>query len=327
MLRAAPPRRAGSANAAAKLILLGEHAVVYGHPALAVPLTKPTARAMVRLTAPGRPITVELEDFGVRWSRGRRASRRTAPFAKIVQAALRECPSVAPSGWKLVVRSKIPCGCGLGSGAAVASAAFRAIFRFFGVRADPRTLSNMVYEIEKLHHGTPSGIDNTVIAMGRPVLFRKDSGWRFLAAPKRRFSIIVGHTGTSHRTADVVADVAKARAAAPAAYDAVFREIGGIARRGAAAFQKGRFAELGRLMDRNQTLLERIGVSSPKIDRLVAAARKAGALGAKLSGAGRGGCMAAITDDPACARRVRGALRSAGAPLAVVTEVMDHGAA
>ena len=316
--------RCESADAASKLILLGEHAVVYGEAALAVPLTKPKARARVCPAAPGRPVAVELKDYAVRWDGTPPPPPEAESFARIIRAAVKRFPTVPAQGWKLSVRSQIPSGCGLGSGTAVTAAAFRAIFRYFRVPHTPQLISELVYEIEKLHHGTPSGIDNTVIALGRPILFRKGDPARFLAAPRSRGFLVVGHTGKRHRTSEIVAEVARARGLDPVRYDAIFRDIGRLAGPGAEAFQSGRWSELGRLMDRNQELLEGLGVSSPELDALIGAARSAGVLGAKLSGAGRGGCMAALTDDPSIAKRAERALKAAGAAATFLTEVGDH---
>ncbi|MCX5793989.1 MAG: mevalonate kinase [Elusimicrobia bacterium] len=316
--------RCESAEAASKLILLGEHAVVYGEAALAVPLKDPRAQAKVCQAAPSQAVAVELTDYDIRWDGMSAPPPEAESFSRIIQAAVRRFPVVPTRGWKLSVRSEIPSGCGLGSGTAVTAAAFRAIFRYFRVPYTPQVLSELVYEIEKLHHGKPSGIDNTVIALGRPILFRKGTPARFLSAPRTRGFLVVGHTGKRHRTAEIVAEVARARGTNPARYDALFKDIGRLAGPGAEAFQAGRWSELGRLMDRNQELLISLGVSSPELDALVGAARSAGALGAKLSGAGRGGCMAALTDDPLCAKRAQRALKAAGAAATFLTEVSDH---
>ena len=317
--------RRESAEAASKLILLGEHAVVYGETALAVPLKRPKATAAVSQAAGGRPVAVELQDYQLRWDGTPPAPPEVEPFVRVIRAAIKRFPAVLAQGWKLSVASQIPRGCGLGSGTAVTAAAFRAIFAYFKVPHTPQVLSELVYEIEKLHHGTPSGIDNTVIAMGRPILFRRGEPARFLTAPPSRCFLVVGHTGRRHRTSEIVAEVARARGADPVRYDALFRDIGRLAGPGAEAFQAGRWAELGRLMDRNLELLESLGVSSPELGALVAAARSAGVLGAKLSGAGRGGCMAALTDDPSTAKRAQRALKAAGAAATFLTEVGDHG--
>ncbi|MCX5790261.1 MAG: mevalonate kinase [Elusimicrobia bacterium] len=316
----------GAADAASKLILLGEHAVVYGECALAIPLRRPRAEAAVSGALPGRPVAIELEDFGIRWDgRKRPVPPEVRSFVRIIAAAAERFPQIPARGWKMSVRSQIPSGCGLGSGTAVSAAAFRAIFRYFRVPYTERTVSELVYEIEKLHHGNPSGIDNTVISMNRPILFRRGAAPRVITVPRKSCFFIVGHTGKRHSTAAVVAAVARARSGRRAEYDAIFRSIGRLSKRGARAFEQGHWRELGKLMDRNQELLKRLGVSSPELDALVGAARSAGTLGAKLSGAGRGGCMAALTTDPACARRARRALQAAGAVATFVTRISNHG--
>ncbi|MBI5240730.1 MAG: mevalonate kinase [Elusimicrobia bacterium] len=315
--------RRESAEASSKLILLGEHAVVYGQTALAVPLKDPRARATVAQDSRSRSVAVELKDLGVRWDGASPAPPEAEPFARAIRAAVKRSAAVPAQGWKLSVRSSIPAGCGLGSGTAVAAAAFRAIFSYFSVPHTPQVISELVYEIEKLHHGTPSGIDNTVIALGRPILFKRGEPARFLKAPRSRGFLVVGHTGRRHRTSEIVAEVARARGKDPARYDALFRDIGVLSGPGAEAFQAGRWQELGRLMDRNQELLDDLGVSSRELDVLVDAARSAGALGAKLSGAGRGGCMAALCGDAAGAERAEKALKAAGAAATFVTEVSD----
>jgi len=309
------------ARAPSKLILLGEHSVVYGHPAVAVPLRSPMAEAEA-VRAEG-PVRVDLEDLCLSWTVGKKPEgRELEAAARIVELA-----GVPRTGWRLSVRSKIPLGCGMGSGAAVATAAFRAIFGCFGIACAPDRLSGLVYEVERLHHGSPSGIDNTVVAMERPVLFTKGKPPVFLSLPEEPCRLVVGYTGIRHRTAEVVADVARSRSSDPASFDAMFSEMGAVARQGAQALRKGDLRELGGLMDRNQGLLARIGVSSPELDRLIAAARSAGALGAKLSGAGRGGCMVALADGPELAGRLRAALEAAGAAMAMESEALEaeHG--
>ena len=129
----------------------------------------------------------------------------------------------------------------------------------------------------------------------------------------------MGYSGIRHKTREVVGDVRKAWTADKAAYDAIFEEIGQGTRDGAKAFEAADWRALGALMDRNQTLLERMGVSCEKLETLILAARKAGALGAKLSGAGRGGCMVALAEDAEQARRLQAAIEQAGATLCITS--------
>jgi mevalonate kinase len=316
---------AATGVAPAKLILLGEHSVVYGHPAIAVPLERLCAEATVSATLSDEPIAVELDDFSFSWSAGEPApSDETGPFAKLLVLATAQ-NAVRDRGWKLKVRSRIPIGCGLGSSASVSAASFKAIFRAFGVECTPDQLSECVYETERILHGTPSGIDNTVVALERPVLFRKGTKPEFLATSETQAFLVVGYTGIRHKTRQVVGDVAKARESDRAGYDAVFGQMGQCTLEGVKALEKGDWPALGELMDRNQALLERIDVSSPELEKLIGAARQAGALGAKLSVAGRGGCMVALIDDPERAERLQESLERAGAALSIRTPVPRGG--
>lgn len=310
-------------KAPSKLILLGEHSVVYGQPAIAVPLRRPSAEALAHKTSSGSPAVLCLRDFDLDWSPGEDDSApEIRPFAELLKALRARHSEIPEKGWKLEVRSDIPIGCGLGSGAAVSVAAVGALCACHGLGCGRRAASELAYEAEKVHHGTPSGVDNTVIAMGRPVLFKKGSEPELVDPPRAPVHLVVGYTGRRHKTSEVVSDVAKAREADAPKYDAIFSEMGRIARDGLSAFRLGRFPDLGRLMDCNQGLLELIGVSSPELKKLITAARAAGALGAKLSGAGRGGCMAALAADGESARRIRGALEAAGASKAFTTGIL-----
>lgn len=315
--------RSEKATAPSKVILLGEHGAVYGHPAVAIPLREPSAQASVTFTGDGQPYRIELPDLGAQWSYGdAQMPPEILPFAKIIDLAReRHGRSIITTGWTLRVSSAIPTGCGLGSSAAVSAAALKAVFRYFGIEVKAQTLSELVFETEKIHHGTPSGIDNTVIAMGMPILFRKGRGAECLDAPEEPLFLVIGYTGIRHSTRGVIAEVARARAAEPAKFDALFSRIGELALKGAEALPHGHAGELGVLMNESQELLRQLGVSCAELETMIGAARAAGALGAKLTGAGRGGCMVAITDGTDSAEAVRAAVSAAGSKLTVVTGI------
>jgi len=331
--------------APAKLILLGEHAVVYGEPAIAVPLKQLCAEAAVSVAPADEPVSVALEDFeqhsgdmitnpgGGVWgtpfqippginmvSPDFLASPEAAPFLRLLQLATAD-GRVPGKGWRMQVRSRIPIGCGLGSSAAVCAACFRAIHSAFDIACTPEQLAKHVYETERLLHGTPSGIDNTVVALGRPVLFQQGKKLELLQTPPAEGFLVVGYTGARHSTREIVGDVRKAWEADKATYDALFEDVGQLTRDGVEAFQAADWKALGALMDRNQTLLERMGVSSEDLEKLIQAAREAGALGAKLSGAGRGGCMVALAGDAEQAKRLQTAMEQAGAKLSIGTGI------
>jgi mevalonate kinase len=326
--------KSATQTAPAKLILLGEHAVVYGQPAIAVPLRQLCAEATVAPAPADEPVSVVLEDFNSRWPiPGQESPIRNpqspisnpqsddcGPFVRLLELATAD-GSIPKRGWSLRVRSRIPIGCGLGSSAAVCAASFRAIHTAFGIACTPEQLAERVYETERIMHGTPSGIDNTVIALERPVVFQRGSEIRLLQTPASPAFLVVGYSGIRHQTREVVGDVRKSWTADKATFDALFDEIGQGTRKGADAYEAGDWPALGALMDRNQTWLERMGVSCDKLETLVHSARNAGALGAKLSGAGRGGCMVALAADAEQAGRLQAALEQAGAALSITSGI------
>jgi mevalonate kinase len=208
---------------------------------------------------------------------------------------------------------------GLGSGAAVSVALVRAFSAFLGHPLDDRRVSDLAFEIDKLYHGTPSGIDNTVITFNLPVFFTRGRPVETIpvATP---FTIVIGDTGIASPTARVVGDVRSLWQASPDRYEQLFDAAGRIAQAARQAIEDGRPQAMGPLMDENHALLQAMGVSSPELDRLVEAARQAGALGAKLSGGGRGGNMIALVE-ASSAEGVAQALESQGATHTLITHV------
>ena len=309
-----------TAQACGKVILFGEHAVVYGQPAIAVPVTEVRATASVVRAGAGEGITVVARDLNLILGLGSPTQKEGArPLECTVCNTLDRIGIREGQDLLIEVRSTIPIARGMGSGAAVATAMVRALSTHFDAGLKASDVSELVYRTEVLHHGTPSGIDNSVIAFERPVYFIKDAG----PCPfevGRPFSLIVADTGVSSATREVVGDVRRARLADPERYDGLFAEMGTLARAAREAMVDGALEAIGPLMTRNQDLLEDIRVSSPEIEKLVGAARDAGALGAKLSGAGRGGNVIALVS-PSERQRVATALSAAGAVRVISTRV------
>jgi mevalonate kinase len=180
-------------------------------------------------------------------------------------------------------------------------------------------VNELVFEIEKLHHGTPSGIDNTVITYAMPVYFIKGQPVETFSVGKP-FTIVIGDTGIPALTKESVGDVRRLWLNDTSTFEGLFNEIGQIASSARRSIEDRTPELLGDLMDQNHSLLQALTVSSPELDQLVLAARKAGAMGAKLSGGGRGGNMIALVD-PAKAESVARALMSAGAKSTIITEI------
>lgn len=218
-----------------------------------------------------------------------------------------------------MLRSELPIAGGLGSGAAVSAALMRAIFQWAGRFPDPELISALVYEVEKLHHGTPSGIDNTVIAYERPIRFVRGQPPVFLSIA-RPFTLIIADSGIPSPTRETVAAVRAGWERERERYERLFDAIAALVQEAEACLASGRIEELGPLMDANHRLLGELGVSSPILDDLARAARGAGALGAKLTGGGRGGNLIALVR-PEQAETVARALRAAGARATYRTEI------
>jgi mevalonate kinase len=312
-------------SAPAKLILCGEHAVVYGRPAIALPLGDMRARAVVEAGTEGSGLRIGAPDIGRAWAV---AEAPDNPLSELVLATLARIMGAASlPDLVITLRSEIPIASGMGSGAAVATALVRGLAAYFGTELPADQISALVYNSERRYHGTPSGIDNTVIAYERPVWFQKQYGGASvpaatvepitIAAP---LTLLIADTGVRSATRLPVGEVRGRRQAEPARYEALFDRIGAIVVQVRAALAQGEKAALGPLLNANQELLEVIGVSSPALGRLVAAARNAGALGAKLSGAGWGGVMLALVEVEHAA--VADALRAAGATRVLATTVV-----
>jgi mevalonate kinase len=304
------------ASAPGKAILLGEHAVVYGQPAIAVPVSQVRATASVEPAPSGSGLTVVALDTGESVTLS--AAPAGNPLAAAARLVLNHAGASQPDAI-LTISSTVPIAGGLGSGAAVSTALVRALAGFLGVPLQPDQVSELVFEVEKLHHGTPSGIDNTVVAHEQPVYFVSGRPPERLAVGAR-LNLLIADTGTPSSTKRVVGDVRKAWQSGPARHDALFDQIGEAVNSGRRALEAGDLAELGALMDLNQGLLDTLGVSCDELDRLVEAARFADALGAKLSGAGRGGNMIALVEEE-LVEQVGQALSEAGATKVIHTTV------
>ncbi len=304
-------------NAPGKIILFGEHAVVYGRPAIAVPVNEVQAQARVEPGPVGQGTVIVASDLD------RRILLREAAdddaLARVVRLTLEVVKSGHDPDVTIAISSTIPIARGMGSGAAVSTAIVRALARHFDYWLPSRVISDLVYQTEVLYHGTPSGIDNTVVAFEKPIYFVKDEGWEvfWVGTP---FLLAIADTGIESSTREVVGDLGRRYQANPGRYGRCFDRIGEIANAGRAAIEHGRRQVLGQLMDENHVRLQELGVSCPELDRLVVAAREGGALGAKLSGAGWGGNMIALVTE-VTRGRVDLMLRLAGATRVIVTEV------
>jgi len=306
-----------SSCAPGKIILFGEHAVVYGRPALAVPVLEVQACAQV---AQGTSGGIRISSAEVGLDADLNALPADHPLAAVVHNLLFSLGVTPFPALDIHITSTIPVASGLGSGAAVSVALVRALSEYLGHPLSDELVNAFAFEIEKLHHGSPSGIDNTVITYARPVYFIKGLAPERLAVEKP-FTLVIGDTGIPAPTKESVAGLRRLWESDRGRWEAVFDEVGSIVEQAREETKSGRPGNMGGLMDRNHRLLQEMTVSSPELDGLVEAARAAGALGAKMSGGGRGGNMIALAGAEQ-AGAVAEALRRAGAKRVIVSTVM-----
>lgn len=315
-----------TASAPGKIILFGEHAVVYGRPALAVPVTQVQAQATAEKTGAeagenwADSVLIQAPDIGLSSPLSRLlADSSPHPLATVIEKTLQRLGIDLPAAFRVTIHSSIPVASGLGSGAAVSVAIIRALAELFARPLPVEQVNELAYEIEKLHHGTPSGIDNTVITYAKPVYFVRGQPIETFSVAQP-FSLVIADTGIAAPTRESVGDLRKLWQADPGRWEAVFEQVGEIVRQARQAIESGETVRLGPLMDANQALLQEMTVSSPELERLVLAANAAGAEGAKLSGGGRGGNMIALVQ-PHSAESVASALKAAGAKQTIITTI------
>lgn len=290
-------------SACAKIILCGEHAVVYGQPAIAVPISD--LRVTVT-TAPAEQLTFTLVDTGMQIA-GLDADTAITQIARLTLETLNiPAPKVA-----LHITSTIPVASGLGSGAALSAAIVRILCQISGKILPDETVNRLVYEVEKMHHGTPSGIDNTVIVYECPIYFVRGQDIRFITVDSP-LHFVIADTGIPAPTKLSVGDVRRLYESEPERIRPIIESIGTLVEQIDKQLVTGDIATMGSLLTQNHQLLQQLTVSSPELDYLVNAALQAGAAGAKLSGGGRGGNMLALVT-PETLSPVKEALHKAGA--------------
>lgn len=304
-------------KAPGKIILFGEHAVVYGQPAIAIPVTRvnATVRIFPNLDSDQADIRLQAPDIGID------ADLESLPSDHPLETAIRltmgelQLDRIPPLTLQLT--STIPLSAGMGSSAATAVAIIRALSAYLGKPLPPDVVSALAYEVEKIHHGNPSGIDNNVIAYQQPVYYKREHAIEFLTIEKPTHWLIAD-TGETTPTLETVSAVQKLLTNDPVGYGDIIQKIGSIVQTARSALIAGDLPGLGQLLDENQRLLEELEVSSTKLDILINAARNAGAAGAKLSGGGRGGNMIALVTEENISA-VESALIEAGAKRTITT--------
>jgi hydroxymethylglutaryl-CoA reductase len=274
-MRAAVPTRPASGRAPGKVILLGEHAVVYGRTAIAGSID----RQVVVRVRPGAASSV-----------GRDA--RTAAVVRRAGALL----DLDTAALDVAIASDLPIAVGLGSSAALSVALVRALARHAGRALDAAAVCAAALELEKLFHGFPSGVDNTAATYGGLITFRC-GGIPSRLVPPAPLRLVIALGRAPRRTYATVTALRERQQSDAQRHDALFDAIDALARQAEVAIAAGQLALLGQLMCCNHELLRELGVSTDELDAMVDLAGTAGALGAKLTGGGGGGAVACLPED------------------------------
>jgi hydroxymethylglutaryl-CoA reductase len=292
-----------------KIILLGEHAVVYGRHAIAAPL--PLAiRARVEDASPSQGTTLLIPRWGIQQRLQHPSANHPGSFLQSL-TMLVDRLGIGDRALNVQVFPNVPRAMGLGASAALAVAVIRALDRHCQLKLAEADICGLAYECEKIAHGTPSGVDNTVATYGQAVLYRRgDPPLVETLRLQQPLPLVVGLTGTESLTAKMVARVRRAWERNKDLYERIFDEIDRLALQALKSLQSQDLEQLGELMNVCQGQLNALQVSSRDIEELLQIARENGAIGAKLTGGGGGGSMIALCPDGGA--RVIEAMRNAG---------------
>ncbi|MFZ4828354.1 MAG: mevalonate kinase [Phototrophicaceae bacterium] len=286
-------------TAPAKIILCGEHAVVYDSPAIAIPVSE--LKTTAKLEETNEHFKIILED-----TQETLTEYDEHPFIYLVKEMYnsKQLPNV-----QVRVSSEIPISSGLGSGASVASAI--ALLLGGVLSYDYANINEFVYQTEKHFHGQPSGIDNTVIVYQKPVYYRRHHPMEFIEAHTTLY-FVIADTGIPAPTKQAVALVRSLYEADQLGVSQILSRITALVEQAKTAISNGDLPVLGEILSQNHHQLQLLSLSTPLLDQLVRVALDHGALGAKLSGGGMGGNMIALVR-PEEIEPIRKALLNAGA--------------
>ena len=299
----------GKGSGYGKVILFGEHFVVHGVPGI-VSAIDSTTDSEVKKAAKGINVKDERKT-----AKGYSEEKRVQQLESIdrMVKAMGVDPKIALDIW---IGGTLPGFSGLGASAASSVAIARAIAQELGMKISEEKINQAAYEAEKAYAGNPSGIDNTAATYGGLMWFKKNmGGGQDLVerlAIETPVEIVIGSTGKVANTKAMVEGVAERKNKNPQKYNSIFKRAEELAYEGRAALEFYNLKKIGELMNENHRLLQEIEVSSKELDLLVDVARKQGAIGAKLTGGGGGGCMVALTPGKELQSKVANAIKSLG---------------
>ena len=295
---------AGTAHG--KIILIGEHSVVHNEPAIAIPFT--SANAEVTIQKIDGESTID--------SIYHNGKIKDAPHTihNLIETLTAVCAyfDMNTEGLHITVKSNIPAERGMGSSAAVATALVRALFNLFDGKLTDELLNQFVSVSEKIAHGNPSGLDAKVVRSEQSVYFIRDQETEFFTVNLPGY-LVIADTGDEGQTGAAVRAVEELIKNPLSQGRILVKELGNMTKKARHFIEKKELKSLGEILDRAQKNLRQLKVSNKKLDTLVDVAKANGALGAKLTGGGRGGCMIVLVESEQEADEMSAKLQEAGA--------------
>ena len=267
-----------------KIILFNEHFVVYGVPAIASSIN--------------RYVEAEIADSDTVTIFDERVNLTNDPLEKRILEVMSSKMNIDlnKNPIKVIIRGDIPLGSGLGASAATCVAIARALSKYFKLDLSDEEINSIAYEGERIYHGNPSGIDNTVATFGGVIWFERGKKAERINIGKPLY-IIIGNTGVRASTRKAIEKVRRNREKDPERFENLLNEARRLAQSARKCIEEGELKRIGELMNKNHELLQEIGVSCKKLDYLVDLFLRKGALGAKLTGGGLGGNAIALVED------------------------------
>ncbi|HEX7033624.1 MAG TPA: mevalonate kinase [Nitrososphaera sp.] len=304
----------GKASAPAKIILFGEHFVVYGNTAILAAINR-RITVDARKTTEGKitirsdiGITGQYSDTGFKMINGGiRAKTALDPL----HSAIKHVLSSRETGIEVDISSAIPHGIGLGSSAAACVATVAAVNSLFQKNPSRQKICNIAIESERMIHVNSSGADCYISTFGGLMQYSKADGFRKIQA-KGTLPLVVASTMVRHSTGDLVARVKRFKERDESLFAALADQAADLCTQAKAAIASGNRAKVGELMNENHAILRKMGVSHYKADDLTDICMKAGALGAKITGAGGGGAVIALAADKQGSTKIAARAKAAG---------------
>ncbi|TFF93378.1 MAG: mevalonate kinase [Promethearchaeota archaeon] len=278
-----------------KSILFGEHAVVYGYPAIAMAISI-KSYCQIERSDKGK-IIIHLKNYGTFFE---------APNIKILKSKIPSAYQQFCSGLQnfkdsfniqlnnllITLESDLFPGAGLGSSASISVAFIYGLNHFFNLNLSKDEVNQLAFQMEKEVHGLPSGVDNTTCTYGNAIFFQ-EGNFKFIDI-KKDIPILITYTNTEHNTKQAIGRIRDLKRINPKKIEKIFEKIGELTNQAEKELTKGNTRKIGELMNQNQKCLTELQISNREINEIVQTATENGALGSKLTGAGLGGCVISI---------------------------------